>query len=104
MVTRLWITMAVALLTVGLSRPAEASLFMSISDGAVTVSCTNPPDACGAGWNTPAANIMSFTGPVGSYLVSFSSTATNNPGSAAIAQVASSNTAVRRITLPRNCS
>ena len=88
MPTRLWITMGIALVTVGFSRPAEASLFMSISDGAVTVTCTNPPDACGAAWSTPTLNIMVFTGTVGSYTVSTSSSATNNPGSAVIAQVA----------------
>src|SRR5205085_134301 len=89
----------VALLAVGVSRPAEASLFMSISDGAVTVSCTNPPDACGAGWSTPSLNIMGFTGTIGSYKVATVSTATNNPGSAVIGQMDSSATAVQRSAL-----
>jgi hypothetical protein len=98
MLTRLWITIGIALVAVGSSRPAEASMFMSLSDGAVTVTCTNPPDACGAAWSTPTLNIMAFTGTVGSYSVSTSSSSTNNPGSAVIAQVDSSNTAVKRVT------
>jgi hypothetical protein len=80
------------------NHPAEASLFMSLSDGTTTVSCTNPPTACGAGWSTPSANIMSFTGTVGSYSVAMSSTATNNPGTAVVAEMDSSNTAVSRAT------
>src|SRR5436309_2665721 len=92
------ITLGIAIVAVGLSRPADASMFMSLSDGAVTVSCTNPPDACGAAWTTPALDIMSFTGTVGSYSVATAGTATNNPGSAAIAEIDSANTAVKRVT------
>ncbi len=98
MKTQTWFVVGLVVGVVAIGRPADASLFMSISDGAVTVSCTNPPNACGAGWNTPGVNIMTFTGTVGSYSVALSSTATNNPGSPMIAQVDTSDTSVRRET------
>jgi hypothetical protein len=69
---------------------------MSISDGVVTVSCTNPPDACGAGWLTPNADTMAFSGMVGSYSVAVTSASSNNPGTAIIGELDSSSTAVQR--------
>jgi hypothetical protein len=71
-------------------------MFMSLSDGTTTVSCTIG-GACGAGFAT-GSNLISFGGTVGSYKIAVGSGSTNNPGGVAVAAMNSSTTAVQRAT------
>jgi len=73
------LTVATIALTVGLVRPAQAALFMSISDGTATVTCTIG-GACAAGFTQTAPNKIEFVGTVGQYTLSSGVSTSNNPG------------------------
>ena len=68
-------------LTVGMVRPAQASLFLSVSDGVSTVTCIQGA-VCGAGFvQTADPNFLLFSGTVGQYTISTSvQVGSNNPG------------------------
>lgn len=94
-------TIATVALTVGLARPAQAALFVSISDGAATVTCTFG-GACAAGFVQVNSNTIVFSGTVGQYTLQTSTTGTNNPGQAGNAVLSISTTNVARTTTGTN--
>src|SRR5690349_11394232 len=97
----LLVTLATVALTVGVVRPAQAALFMSLSDGTATVTCLFG-GACAAGFTQVNANLITFNGTVGQYTVATSSSATNNPGVPGNAAMDISTTSVARTTAGTN--
>jgi hypothetical protein len=95
------VTLATVALTVGLVRPAQAALFMSVSDGGVTLTCTFG-GACAAGFIQVNSNTILFSGNVGQYFVQASSATTNNPGQPGNATISVGTTAVARIAAGAN--
>jgi hypothetical protein len=95
--------LAAVALTVSLARPAEAALFMSISDGVTTVSCTQG-SVCGAGWTQTAnPNFLLFSGAVGQYTIDTSAVAgSNNPGEPGNAFIDVTTNNVQRLTTGTN--
>ena len=96
------VTLATVALTVGLVRPAQAALFVSLSDGGVTVTCTFG-GACAAGFIQVNSNTILFNGTVGQYTINTAaSVGSNNPGQPGNAQLSVSTTNVSRNTAGTN--
>ena len=96
------VTLATVALTVGLVRPAQAALFVSVSDGGTTLTCTFG-GACAAGFIQVNSNTILFNGIVGQYTINTSvSAGSNNPGQPGNAQLSVSTTNVSRNTAGNN--
>jgi hypothetical protein len=95
------VTLATVALTVGLIRPAQAALFMSVSDGVSTVTCLIG-GACAAGFTVTAPNLINFAGTVGQYTLATSASSTNNPGQIGNATMNITTNSVSRTTAGTN--
>src|SRR6266540_4902849 len=84
--------MAAAAFLFGSSQPAEATFFISISDGTTTVSCTIG-GPCDAGFIQLSTGIV-FNGSVGTYSIFTDSSSSNVPGTATVGLVTNSSTSV----------
>jgi len=83
------------MLGIAVSRPAEATMVVTISDGAASVSCT-VGGACGAGW-IQGTNTALFSGTIGSFAVSEMGGTTNNPGNSVVGEIDSTTLAAQRL-------
>jgi hypothetical protein len=95
------VTLATVALTVGLIRPAQAALFMSVSDGVTTLTCTIG-GACAGGFTQTPQNLISFSGTVGQYTIVTASASSNNPGQPGNAHVDITSNGVSRNTAGAN--
>jgi hypothetical protein len=98
---KLLVTIGAAALVVGFARPAQAALFMSVSDGTVTVTCTFG-GACDPGFTQVNANTINFNGTVGQYNLQSSAASSNNPGVPGNASMNISTTNATRVVVGSN--
>jgi hypothetical protein len=84
---RAWLgVLGVIALGLGITQPAEAALFVTITQGGSSTSCDTSIGGCGAGWNIIDANNLFFTGAVGGYDIGSLSFIANVPGTGTLAE------------------
>ncbi len=88
---------AAAAVLAGASTSANAYVILTLTDtfNAVSVSCASNA-VCGAGFTIANANLVSFSGAVGDFLVGSTQGSANTPGSAGLAAANTSSLAVTR--------
>lgn len=92
--------LGVCALGLGVSQPAEAALFVTITQGATQTSCDTLIGGCGSGWTIINENNLFFTGSVGGYSIAGLNLAANVPGSSTIAESLDTKNRVQNVSAP----